>query len=234
MAKRKIVTASDLSQDDTLVDISQVGSQASEFWAKFGKNIMLVAGALALLVFGYLAYKYLYVAPKQKQAVTDIFPAQSLFERDSFATALNGIENVQPGFAEIASKYSATPTGNSAKYYAGICCLNLGKFDEAVKYLSDYSGEGSIMPIMKFSALGDAYSELNQMDKAIDAYKSAVSAGDSGAATPMMMKKLAMLYETKSDNASALKLYEGIKEKYPQSVESSDVDKYIIRTGGKK
>lgn len=234
MAKRKIVTASEISQDDTLVDISQVGSQASEFWAKYGKNILLVGGALTLLIAGYLAYKYLYIAPKQKQAVVDMYPAQTMFERDSFELALNNPGGGNSGFADIISKYGATPAGNSAKYYAGICCLNLGKFDEAVKYLSDYSGEGSVMPIMKFSALGDAYSELNQLDKAASAYKDAVGAGDNGAATPMMMKKLAMLNEKQGNKEAALKLYEGIKDKYPQSVENSDIDKYIIRVGGGK
>ncbi len=233
MAKRKIVTASEISQDDTLVDISQVGSQASEFWAKYGKNILYVGGALFALIAGYLAYKYLYVAPKQKQAIVDMYPAQIAFERDSFELALNNPGGGNSGFADLASKYSATAAGNSAKYYAGICCLNLGKFDEAVKYLNDYSAKGEILPIMKYSALGDAYSELNQLDKAVSAYKDAVDAGDSGAATPMMMKKLAMLQEKQGNKEAALKLYEGIKEKYSQSVEASDVDKYIIRAGGK-
>jgi tetratricopeptide (TPR) repeat protein len=233
MAKRKIVAqAAQTSQDDTLVDISQVGSQASALWNKYGKIIMAVGGGLILLVAGYWAYKNLYIAPKQKEAVEQMAQAQFLFERDSFELALSpGGSNV--GFKEIAEKFGSTPAGNAAKYYAGVCYLNLGKFDEAIDCLKSYDADGDLLPIMKQSALGDCYSEKGDMAAAASAYEKAVSAGDNDALTPMAIKKLAMLKENQSDKASALKLYQSIKEKYPQSVEAMDIEKYIIRAGGK-
>jgi tetratricopeptide (TPR) repeat protein len=231
MAKRKeVAQVADNLQDDTLVDISQVGSQATALWDKYGKIVTYVGGGLLLLIAGYLAYKNLYVAPKQKEAVNQMYQAQAMFERDSFDLALNNPGGGNLGFLDVINQFGATPAGNSAKYYAGICYLNLGKFDEAIKQLEDFKCEGSVLPIMKHSALGDAYSELGNMAKAADAYDDAVDAGNNDALTPLVTKKLAMLKENQNDKASALKLYQSIKEKYPQSIEAMDVDKFIIRT----
>jgi tetratricopeptide (TPR) repeat protein len=229
MAKRKAdAAATQTSQDDTIVDISQVGSQAGAFWDKYGKMISIVGGALLLLVGGYFIWKYMIQGPKQKEAITKMYAAEGLFERDSFDLALNSPD----GFLDIANNYGSTPAGNSAKFYAGACYLNLGQFEKAVEYFSNCKGEGTIMPIMRYNALGDAYSGLNQLDKAAEAYDDAIGAGSNAATIPMIMKKLAMLKEKQGDKAGALKLYEGIKEKYFQSVESTDIDKYIIRAGG--
>lgn len=41
----------------------------------------------------YFGYKYLYLAPKEKEAVTAMYKAEDLFAQDSFAVAL---ENANP------------------------------------------------------------------------------------------------------------------------------------------
>lgn len=216
-------------EQETLVDIVEVKEQAEDFFERNQKPIIGVLGAIALIVGGYFAYKYLYKAPKEKEAAEQIFQAELQFERDSFELALLNPGGGYSGFLDIIENYKGTDVANLANYYAGICYLHLGKFDAAISYLKDFSPGGEITPIMKHGAMGDAYSELSQYDEAISEYKKAVQAGDNDFLTPYYLKKLGLLYEKQGENASALKAFHQIKEEYAKSQDGFNIDKYIDR-----
>jgi tetratricopeptide (TPR) repeat protein len=137
------------------------------------------------------------------------------------------------GFLSIIKDYSGTDAANLANYYAGICYINIGNFDAAVSFLNDFKPDGTVGPTMKYGALGDAYSELNQMDKAKENYTKAAEASDNELLTPYYLKKLALLHETQTEYAKALEIYRRIKSKYPNSNEALSIDKYIARAEGK-
>lgn len=236
MAKRKVVsTQLDVNQDDTLVDLGDVQQQAQNLWAQYGKMITYVGGGLLALVVGYYAYNSFYAQPRQQEALKQMFMAEQKFAQDSFQVALNGNGVEFSGFNDIANQYGSTPAGNLATYYAGVCNLNLGNFDEAVKLLDDYDGEGKLGCIMKHGALGDAYGEKEMFDKAVSQYEKAVSEGDDEVLTPYYMKKLALLniYDKINKPAEAKKLFQQIKEKYPKSPEAAESDKQLARLEGK-
>ncbi len=231
MAKRKITqTAQQEAESDLLVDVAEVRETAADFWAKNGKMISIIGGGLALLIGGWLAYKYLVTGPNQKAAVEGMWQAQQMFEKDSFQLALDGPGGGAAGFLQIIDENGSSPAGNAAKYYAGISYLQLGNFDKAIEYLEDCSASGEILPIMRAGALGDAYSEKGEASKATNFYEKAISAGDNEVLTAIYMKKLAMFNEKNGDLASAKKLYEQIKAKYPTSPVAADIERYIIRT----
>lgn len=236
MAKRKVVTDSQQSfnADDTLVDLGGVQVQAASLWAKYGKIITYVGGGLLALVVGYLAYTKMYAEPRQQEALKQMFMAEQKFAQDSFQVALNGNGVEFSGFKDIAAQFGGTKAGNLAHYYAGVCNLNLGNFDEAVKYLEDYSGDG-LGCVMKHGALGDAYSEKEMLDKAAEQYAKAIKEGNDEVLTPYYMKKLALLnmYEKINKPAEAKKLFQDIKEKYPRSSEALEVDKQLARLAAK-
>lgn len=234
MAKRKITATTASSQnaqpeDDFTVDINEVRHTATDFWEKNGRMISLVGGGLALVLGAYFGYKYLYQAPKQKEAVIAMSGAQLLFERDSFQKALDPALDGAPGFLGIIDDFGGTPAGNMAKYYAGVCYLQTGQVDKAIDYLGDYSAEGSVMGIMKNGALADAYGDKGDFASAIDHYKKAISAGKNDVLTPLYMKRLGQLYEHQNQPADAKKMYEEVKSMYPNSSSAADIDKYIIR-----
>ena len=99
-------------------------------------NKWLVIGlvVVVVLISGYLAWRNFYQAPREQEAQRQIFPAQQLFEKDSFAIALNGDGN-NLGFLQILEEYSGTKTANLAHYYAGICYRSLGDLDNAIEQL---------------------------------------------------------------------------------------------------
>jgi tetratricopeptide (TPR) repeat protein len=217
--------------DEPVVNIDDIRSNAQDFWTKNSKLITYVGGGLLAAVLLWAAYKYLYSQPRATESARQIMQAQYQFERDSFQLALENPGGGNPGFLAIINDYSGTPSANIAKYNAGVCYLNLGQYDNAIKYLKDYSAKDDLTSITKYGALGDAYSELKQDKEAMSAYESAVSAGDNEALTPFYMKRLALFNEKMGDKAAAKKLYDKIKEKYPKSQEATDIERYIIRAG---
>lgn len=212
--------------DDTLVDIVEVKEQAQDF---FERNQTTVIGGLALvllLVGGYLAYKYAYQAPREAAGMEAMYKAEYQFKQDSFALALTNPGEGMEGFLDIIDNYSGTKASNLASYYAGISYLNLGQYDAAIDYLNDYSASDDITPITKNGAMGDAYAETGDLDKALSSYKKAVNS-DNDFLTPYYLNKLAVLHMKQGNNKEALDAYNRIEKDYPQSAEARDAKKYI-------
>ncbi len=230
MAKRK----SSQSVADTTVDVQEVQASSRPFWETNQHLILYILGGIAVVVMAWWGYKALIVEPQQKEAVSAVWQAQIQFDRDSFQLALENPGGGFEGFKAIADKYSNTPAGNSAKYYAGLCYLRLGDFDNAIAYLEDFDGEGELLPIMKYGVLGDCYSEKKEYDKALDNYKKATTAGENDVLVSYYLKKLGMLNEYQGNKDAAKEAYERLRRDFPNQSSSDwrDIEKYIYRAGG--
>ncbi len=229
MAKRKRNQRGRRKEEETLVNVIEVRDQAQGF---LEKNQTIIIGALAavlLLIGGVFAYNNFYKAPRQQEAIEQMFQAEFQFQRDSFAQSLTNPGGGYKGFLDIIDEYGGTATGNLANYYAGICYLNLGQYDAAISYLEDYTPAGAVTPSMKYGALGDAYSEKSDFDKAMSLYKKAAKAEDNDLITPYYLKKVGMLHEHQGNSSEALKAYNEIKAKYPNTTIARDIEKYIAK-----
>jgi tetratricopeptide (TPR) repeat protein len=215
--------------DDVLIDMVEVREQATDFFERYRNFILGGLGLIVLIIVGWIAYKQFFIKPKQQEAVDQMFQAQIQFERDSFQLALLNPGGGYLGFLDVMDNYKGTPAANLASYYAGVCYLQLGKYDAAVSYLKDFNAKGDVMPIMRNGALGDAYAELNDLSSAMSYYKKAVSVGENDLLTPYYLKKVAMLNEKNGDTQAALEAYEKIRDKYPTSPDAKDIEKYIVR-----
>lgn len=217
---------------DEIVDVVEVkGSNvaaAKNFYDENQKLISYVIIGLGILVALYFAYKYLYIGPREKEAVNAMYKAEEAFAKDSFALALENPGGGYDGFLGIIDNYGGTKAANLAHYYAGISYLNLGKYDDAVTYLEDYSAYDEVTSITKKGALGDAHAELGDKDKALSFYKDAAST-DNALLTPYYLHKLAILYHSQGKNKEALEQLEIIKSKYAESNEFRDAEKLIAR-----
>eukprot|EP01012_Entosiphon_sulcatum_P043283 TRINITY_DN57526_c0_g1_i1.p1 TRINITY_DN57526_c0_g1~~TRINITY_DN57526_c0_g1_i1.p1 ORF type:complete len:101 (+),score=25.74 TRINITY_DN57526_c0_g1_i1:28-303(+) len=80
-------------------------------------------------------------------------------------------------------------------------------------------------------ALGDAYMENNNVNKAMDSYKEAIGNKDDNLLTPMYLYRLASACEMNNKKDEAKKYYETIKNDYPQSEQARDVEKYLGMMG---
>lgn len=220
-------------QEDTLINLAEARTKATGWFEQNQKLIIGGIAALVLVVGGWFVYTKLIQAPKEEKAMAQMWMAQIQFEQDSFQMALENPGGGYPGLLTVISDYKGTKAANLANYYAGVSYLNLGNYDAAISFLEDFNADGVIGPVMKNGTLGDAYSELNQMDKAMALYKKAADASDNELLTPYYLKKLALLHELQNETDKALEIYRSIKSKYPNSNEALSIDKYIARAEAK-
>ena len=152
--------------------------------------------------------------------------AEENFRNGDYELALNGDGNVL-GFVQILDEYG-TKAGKSVNFYAGVCELQLGNWESAIKYLQAYYGKDAILAARAQACSGDAYVGLEDYSKALGYFEKAAATIDNMFAAGYLLKA-GVVAEKLGENAKALSFYEKIKDQYPQSMEAYDIDKYIGR-----
>jgi len=217
------------ADDKSVENIENVLSKSEQFIEKNQKILLYIVAGLLIIVSAYWAYLKFYKSPRENDAVAQMFVAQRSFEKDSFNLALNGNVNY-PGFLGIIEDYSGTKAANLANFYAGVCYLNLGNYDQAIDYLMDFSTDDIILASEKYGAIGDSYVQKDMIDQAIKYYKKAVDDDYSNDfTTPIYLKKLALAYEHQGNYQEAFNAYEKIYKEHPQSQEAKTIQKYMER-----
>lgn len=213
--------------DEVLFDLMEAGHSTQNFVEKNQSWIIGIVAGILVAIGIYFAYKMIYLAPKEAEATEELYRAELMFEQDSFALALEDPGEGYKGFLDIADDYSMTNAGNLANYYAGISYLNLGRYKAAIAYLSDFEPTGTVTPILKFGAMGDAYSEMAEFDKAATFYKKAANSEDNEFLTPYYLQKLGLLYRSLQKNKEAESTFKRLKADYPSSSQAQEADRYI-------
>jgi len=201
-------------------------TKAENFYEQNKKMLTVAGSGLLVALIAFIGFKSFYLPSKEKEAQEQMFHAQLNFEQDSFRLALHGDGNFD-GFLTIANDYSFTKAACLSHYYAGICFLRMGEYDNAITHLKKYSGDDPVVEAMALGALGDAYSEKNNMDDAIAHYKKAANEVKNELVTPYYLFKAGLALKAQGKNADALKFFQQIKNEYPESTEGREIDKYI-------
>ena len=209
-----------------LASIEQGLSKTEQFIENNSKILFSIIGIIVFMFVAYYGYKNLYSIPLNKTAQKQLFVAEQYFEKDSFKTALHGTEEFD-GLLTIVKKYSSTKSGSLAKYYAGISYLNIGEYKDAIRMLEKYNSDDLLLLSISKIAIGDAFSEINQPEEAIEYYEKAMAINKNNLTTPIVLIKCAKLYESQKKYIDALECYKTIKENYPESTISKTMDKYI-------
>jgi len=203
--------------------------KAKNFWTQYQKPLLTIIIVLVVLIGGWYGYKNYIVAPKETEAQNAIWKAEQYFREDSLNLALNG-DKFNRGFLYIINNYGSTKSGNLARYYAGVCYLRTGNFNKAVENLKDFNTSAKQIQMMAYGVLGDAYSELNKNDEAVNYYKKASGEfTDDATMSSEYLFRAALKLETLGKNSEALELYKQLKAKYPNTERGFSADKYIYR-----
>lgn len=173
---------------------------------------------------------------QNKEANEAIYMAERYFRADSFKLALKGryfgATSEFMGFLDIMDKYKGTKIANLAHFYAGICWLQLGDFDEALLLLEEYKPKGEEDKAMRLGLIGDVYSEQGQYKDALEQYERASSNSDNPVMKAYYLYKAALLLEIKfKAPKKAAKYYLTIKKEYPLFAEQRKIDRDLIRVG---
>ena len=168
------------------------------------------------------------LANKSDDALSQMYVAEEYFAKDSINLALYGDGNYL-GFIDIATEYSSTKPGNIANYYAGVCFLRSGEFEEAIDYFNKFKKNDLAISPIAYGCTGDAWVELGDITKGIEFYLKAVNHSDNNFYNPLYLLKAGQLYEMEGNKAGALELYQRIKDSYPDSNEGNTIEKYLAR-----
>jgi tetratricopeptide (TPR) repeat protein len=214
--------------EDNFENLEEALSRTEQYIEKNQKKLTtfaLAIVAVAAAIFGYQKY---YKAPLEERAQNQLFQAQRYFEQDSFKLALNGDENY-PGFVEISDEFGGTAAGNLSKYYAGISYLRTGDYQKAIDYLESFSSDDFLVSALAKAAVGDAYMELGNSEKAASNYMDASSFNTNEFTTPIYLQKAGLAFEKAKKYSQALAAYQTIEKDYAKSAEARDIEKYITR-----
>jgi tetratricopeptide (TPR) repeat protein len=217
--------------EDRIVAVEEAFSKTEQFIETNQKIILIVVGSIIVIVLGFFGFKRFYLAPKEKEAQGQMFMAEKYFELDSLNKALNGDGNYL-GFLDIIDQYGITKSADLAHYYAGICYLKKGDYENAIKQLKKFSADDAMVQPMATGAIGDAYMELKETEKALDYYLKAADQSKNDLTTPMLLMKAGWVYEELGKYDKALEIYKRVKNDFPRSDEGNEVDKYIGKMEG--
>jgi tetratricopeptide (TPR) repeat protein len=215
------------TEHTAIENVGEALSKAEQFIENNQKILTIIVVALVVVVGGFFGYKKLYLAPLEKEASSQMFAAEQYFEKDSFNLALNGDGN-NFGFVKIIDQYGLTKAANLAHYYAGVCYLQTGKFQNAIDELEKFSADDKLVSPVAIGATGDAYLELGNKEKALKNYLSAAKKKNEFT-SPIYLMKAGGVAELLGDYKQALEIYQQIEEKYPRSFEGRQIKKYITR-----
>ena len=209
------------------LNVEDALTQSEAFLIKYKNAIIGGVVAVIIIVAGFIMYKNLYAEPREEKAQATLFKGQEYFEQDAYEQALNGDSIGFVGFLKVADDFSGTKAANLAKAYAGICYAQLGKYEEAVKMLDSFNGKDQMVAPAILGAAGNCYAQLGQLDKAASTLMSAADKADNNTLSPIFLMQAGEILVKQGKYDDAVDAYNKIKDKYFQSYQAMDIDKYI-------
>lgn len=211
--------------------LDESASKTEEWVVKNQKYIFVIVGLVALVILAKIGYDNLIAEPKAEDAMNEMAVAQGYFDealnstvQDSlFTLSLEGGDG-KYGMLDIIEEYGSTPAGNLANYYAGVAYLNMKKYDEAIKYLSDFKSDDLMLNPIAKGGIGDAFVQLNQPKEGLEYYEKAIKANTNNFTTPLYLKKAAIVAMTLGENEKALDYLNRIKLEFSKSDQAKDID----------
>jgi len=232
MAKKKDAA------EEKLAVVEETLGKTEQFIENNKKMISYVIYGIVAVVLIVMGYNKYIVKPREMNAFNAMYQAEWYFEKDSFNLALEG-DGINPGFLSIIDDYGSTKSGNLANYYAGLCYMHLAEQDtaaaaqenyqNALDYLDDFSSDDELIMPMALGAMGDAYDNLGESEKAASKYVEAADFTDNEFSTPLFLMKAGIVYSSLGNHEKALEMFNRIKKDYYTSDQGRNVRKYIAR-----
>jgi tetratricopeptide (TPR) repeat protein len=211
------------------LEVGDIVSKSEQFIEKNQKMILYGVVGIAIVVGAILGIRYGYLIPQEKTASSVLFKGEQYLAKDSFALALQGNGADYPGFEAIISDYGTTKCANLARAYAGICYFRMGDADKAIDFLKDFNGKDKMVSPAVTGLIGDCFVNTGKVKEGIGYFEKAAKQANNEIISPTYLKKAGLAYENLKQYNEAVKTYTSIKEKYVNSEEALDIDKYITR-----
>jgi predicted negative regulator of RcsB-dependent stress response len=208
--------------------VESVASHQQILWVVVGAALVV-----ALAIFGWSTYSRRQTT-KAGAALDDamkIFQARIHIPGEpadpgelAYVDEKNKYADAEKKFLEVANQYARTRPGQIARYYAALSEEHLKKFDDAEKNLKlvESSGDDSLTGLARFQ-LAWVYSQNNKGPQAVELYKQLADKPTTFVPKPLVLLTLADYYR-KTDPAQASKLYNQVKQDFPDTPAAEKAD----------
>ncbi|MET2985429.1 tetratricopeptide repeat protein [Aureibaculum conchae] len=219
--------------------LDETASRSEKWVEKNSKPLMIGLVTVAAVILGYLAYNKFVKEPKGIEAANELAYPKSFFDQaesgsatvvvDSlYNLALNGADG-RYGLLDIIDNYGSTDAGNLAKYMAGISYLKTSDYENAIELLSDFSTDDEILGAIAEGNIGDAFSQINQPEDAMQHYIKAADFKSNEFTSSLYLFKAGNIAMDLGNYSKAEELFTKIKNEYPNSDEGTKIDIYLNR-----
>ena len=208
-------------------NIEEALTSSERFIEKNQKSILIALAAIVLVVGAIIAYNYLYKNPRNEKAQAAIYKGERFFQNQEDSLALFGNGNDYIGFENIIKDFSGTKTADLARAYAGISYGRLGNNEKALEYLNKFKGGDLLITPAIEGAIGDVYMNMGDTEKAISHFTNAAKRANDEMLTPTYYNKVGLAYLSVKNYTKAIETFQMIKDKYINSPQGQEADKYI-------
>ena len=234
--KEELAQDMDSTTAEVFNTLDETASKSEQWIEKNSKPLFYGLVGLVVIFLVFLGYNKYIVEPNELEASNELAFPRKYFDEASTAGSSNidslltlGLEGADGnyGFVDIAESYSGTDAGNLANYYAGVSYLQLKKYDKAIEYLSKFNSDDEMLGPVALGAIGDAFSDIDQQEDALDYYEKAANKKDNEFTTPLFLYKAGQTAMLLKDYSKAETLFTRIKDNYPNSDQGNNIDKFI-------
>ncbi len=200
-------------------------------WAVEHRNKLIVAGVLVVVILAVVVGGWFYLNEQDQTASVAFGTAISTYQAplrppnapaqadvQSFTSAAQRAEAAQKEFQAVVDKYPHTRSAEFARYFIGLTYRDMGKDNEAEKYLKEVAGghNQSLGSLARF-ALAGIYAQTKRPADAIKIYQDLIAHPTTTVPKTTAQLELAMVYEPQQPSEAA-RIYEEIRKAEPQSV----------------
>lgn len=208
-------------------NIEEALSASERFIEKNQKKILLGLLAVVIIVGSAIAYNYLYKHPRNEKAQTALFKGERYFQNHDDSLAVFGNGNDFIGFEKITKEFHGTKAADLAHAYAGISYSRLGDHAKALEHLKKFKGGDLLITPAVSGAIGDVYMNMGDTDKAVSSFNAAAKKANDDMLSPLYYNKTGLAYLNAENYSKAIETFEMIKDKYINSPQGQEADKYI-------
>lgn len=207
----------------------------AQAWLYYDQNKQKVYAGLAGVVVLILAGVgiFLYLEQQEETAQQHLDAIVPLYERGQYQAALDGTADAL-GLVEIADQYGRTDAGNMARFYAGDAFFQVGDHDQALSYFRDFNKSDDFVGAGALAAQAAIYEDRGDFAEAAELYREAAFQFENTLTSPRYLLNAGRAFEQVGDLQSARAAYEDIREHFPDSELSGDVDRYLARVDAKQ
>lgn len=184
------------------------------------RNLAAVIGfsiAFILVVGGGITY-YLHTQAQEQEAQELLVQAESAFQQGEYEIALQG-DNTQlrTGLIDIIENYGRTSAGNIARYYAAVSEVELGNYNEALNYITEFDPPEGILGVGPISLHAVILANLGEYEEAADTFITAAEWDENESTTPQNLLNAAEVSIEADNHARARELVDRILNNYENS-----------------